>query len=230
MTKFTKGSSSMLAKEAYIPIYEHNGVTRNITLGLNTSAILMSDPKLVLFTLSKYKFAGKILQGRLNILEVGCMDGFGSLLLKSFTSKLISVDFFSEHIRQAKLHINAVNPDIQFVELDFLNSTYQNCFDGLVCFDVLEHIDPAQCNHFLLNIKKALTSNGVAIIGMPSLESQQYASEANRRSHINCMDRKQGFNILSTFFKTILPFSMNDEVVHTGFDQMSHYHIYVCSS
>ena len=228
MTKFAKGSSSEAPTTAYVPIFEHNGVTRNLTLGLNTSAILLSDPKLVLFTLSKYKFAGKILQGRDNILEVGCMDGFGSLLLKSFVSSLTSVDFFSEHIRQAKSHINAVNPDIQFLELDFLDSSYQNCFDGLVCFDVLEHIEPSQCNHFLLNIKKALTGAGVAIIGMPSLESQRYASEANRRSHINCMDRKQGLNILSPFFKTILPFSMNDEVVHTGFDQMSHYHIYVC--
>lgn len=228
MTKFAKGSSSEVATSAYVPIYEHNGVTKNLTLGLNTTAILLSDPKLVLFTLSKYKFAGKMLLGRKNVLEVGCMDGFGSLLLKSFVPSLTSVDFYSEHIRQAKTHINAVNPDIQFLELDFLNSSFQNCFDGLVCFDVLEHIDPAQCNHFLLNIKKSLLDAGIAIIGMPSLESQRYASKANQHAHINCMDRNQGLSILSPLFKSILTFSMNDEVVHTGFDKMGHYHIYVC--
>lgn len=228
MSKFVNGSSSDAALSAYVPIYECNNINQNITLGLNTSAILLSDPKLFLFTLSKYKFAGKMLRGRETVLEVGCMDGFGSLFLKSFVNKLTSIDFFSEHIRQAKLHINSVQPDIEFQALDFLDSEYQECFEGLVCFDVLEHIDPSQANTFILNLKKALKENGLAIIGMPSLESQVYASEANRHSHINCMNRNQGMELLGRYFNNILAFSMNDEVVHTGYDSMSHYHIYLC--
>ena len=95
-------------------------------------------------------------------------------------------------------------------------------------FDVWEHIDPLQSKLFLSKIYKALSVSGVAIIGVPSLESQKYASEVNKLTHINCLHREDAVAQLEEYFATILTFSMNDEVVHTGYSKMAHYNLYAC--
>lgn len=55
--------------------------------------------------------------------------------------------------------------------------------------DVLEHIGPNDEADFLSNICKSLRPNGAAIIGMPSIESQVYASPASKAGHVNCKSR-----------------------------------------
>ena len=67
------------------------------------------------------------------------------------------------------------------------------------------------------------------IVGMPSLESQKYASYKSKKGHINC---KTGDDLKKTFeffFHNVILFSMNDEVVHTGFNKMAHYLIVLCT-
>ncbi len=217
-----------LSKDVYEPVFKHLGRSNRVTLGKNSSAILSYDPKLLLFTLSKYKFAGKLLAKKTNVLEVGCMDGLGSLLLASFVQNLVAIDFYQDHIEEALMFIAPNCTNIEFKTEDFLFSNYENCFGGLASFDVWEHIDPRQSNLFLQKVYQALELDGVAILGAPSLESQQYASEVNKLTHVNCMSRGDALEELSGFFKNVMPFSMNDEVVHTGFDEMAHYNIFVC--
>ena len=62
---------------------------------------------------------------------------------------------------------------------------------------------------------------------MPSLESQAYASEVNKKAHINCMSVNNAKILFNKFFIQILNFSMNDEIVHTGYDKLAHYNIYL---
>ena len=96
--------------------------------------------------------------------------------------------------------------------------------------DVLEHISPENEFRFLENIVNNLTEYGVAIFGMPSLESQVYASEISRQGHVNCKKGDDLKECLSGFFHNVFVFSMNDEVVHTGFYPLAHYLIAVCCS
>jgi hypothetical protein len=70
---------------------------------------------------------------------------------------------------------------------------------------------------------------GVTSIGVPSLESEQYASEDSKLGHINLKSQKDLKATLSSFFHTVLIFSMNDEVVHTGFAAMAHYSFALCT-
>ena len=58
---------------------------------------------------------------------------------------------------------------------------------------------------------------------MPTLESQKYASKVSKLGHINCKSKKELKSLLLKYFNNVYMFSMNDEVVHTGFDKMSHY-------
>jgi hypothetical protein len=101
-------------------------------------------------------------------------------------------------------------------------------FDAAYSLDVFEHIVPEQENLFVGNIAKSLTKTGVAIIGSPSLQSQVYASPGSKAGHVNCKDGKVYKSVMERFFDNVFLFSMNDEVVHTGYHPMAHYLFAIC--
>jgi 2-polyprenyl-3-methyl-5-hydroxy-6-metoxy-1,4-benzoquinol methylase len=101
-------------------------------------------------------------------------------------------------------------------------------FDGIYALDVLEHIHPDREIRFLMNLVGALAPHGVVIIGMPSLESQAYASPISRAGHVNCKSMPEFKKLLEGNFHNVLMFSMNDEVVHTGYHKMAHYLLALC--
>jgi hypothetical protein len=74
----------------------------------------------------------------------------------------------------------------------------------------------------------SLEDKGVAIFGMPSLESQAYASEQSRVGHVNCKSGQDLKDSMLEFFDNVFMFSMNDEVVHTGIHKLAHYLIALC--
>jgi len=65
-------------------------------------------------------------------------------------------------------------------------------------------------------------------LGIPSIESQTYASPASKEGHINCKTGKDLKLFLEKYFHNVFSFSMNDEVVHTGFEKMAHYLFVIC--
>ena len=89
--------------------------------------------------------------------------------------------------------------------------------DAIYSLDVLEHVNTEVESLFLTNVCLSLKNNGCAIIGMPSLESQKYASAASLERHVNCKSGNQVQALLLQYFEHVFLFSMNDEVVHTGF-------------
>ena len=116
------------------------------------------------------------------------------------------------------------------INLNDENIDFKSRFDGAICFDVPEHLDPKDSEQFFEKCKSYLTKNGIFICGVPSLESQKYASEVNKKSHINCMEFDDFISLAKKSFETVKPFGMNDEVVHTGYRKMCKYNIVVCSS
>ena len=76
---------------------------------------------------------------------------------------------------------------------------------------------------FISNTGGSLADHGVLIIGTPSLQSQTYASAPSKEGHINCKGHQTLRDLTSRFFHNVFVFSMNDEVVHTGFYPMAHY-------
>ncbi|MGA8318453.1 MAG: SAM-dependent methyltransferase, partial [Bradyrhizobium sp.] len=72
-------------------------------------------------------------------------------------------------------------------------------------------------------IMKCLSREAVLIVGMPSLESQAYASPGSKAGHINCKTGPDLKSLIGEFFHSVFLFSVNDEVVHTGFHKMAHY-------
>ncbi|TAK78052.1 MAG: methyltransferase type 12, partial [Gammaproteobacteria bacterium] len=60
------------------------------------------------------------------------------------------------------------------------------------------------------------------------LESQAYASSQSRIGHINCKSGSSFKQFFEQHFRYVFVFSMNDEVVHTGFYPMAHYLFALC--
>ena len=117
---FAGKTSTDAAKLAYKPIRDTIRAPR-LTLGANTSAILASDPKLLLFTLSKYKFAAKMLEG-LRVIELGCMDATGTLLLHSMASEVFAIDFYLPHIEDClAIQSQGFLPRARFLHRDLLD-------------------------------------------------------------------------------------------------------------
>jgi len=226
--KFFGTTSSKLAKERYVPV-NSDTAKRNLPLGANTTEIFLSDPKLLGFTASKHKFVGKMFEGFDSVLEIGCMDGFGSVIVSDFVGHLTSIDYFRDHIDQAKQNVSGFVGNIEFKGHDFLDGESLGQFDGCFALDVLEHIDPEQEGLFLKKVQKSLKDEGVFIVGMPSLESQAYASKTNLEAHINCQSAGQLTQTLRQYFSYVFPFGMNDEVLHTGYSKMCQYIFNVCA-
>ncbi|MEC4805593.1 MAG: class I SAM-dependent methyltransferase [Jaaginema sp. PMC 1079.18] len=205
-------------------VAEKHGVS---TLGLMSNVPWNQDPKHLLFTMSRYKFVSKLLAGRKNVLEVGCADAFSTRIVQQTVKHITAVDFDPVFIEDVQSRLNPHwNMDC-FVH-DLLEKPVPGQFDSIYSLDVLEHISPDLENKFINNMLASLDENGVMVIGTPSLESQQWASSQSKEGHVNC---KSGDNLKSTmqkYFHNVFIFSMNDEVIHTGFYPMAHYLIALC--
>jgi 2-polyprenyl-3-methyl-5-hydroxy-6-metoxy-1,4-benzoquinol methylase len=198
------------------------------TLGLMSSHSWIIDPKRLLFVLSRYKFVAKMFSGINKVLEIGCADAFGTRIVAQEVGTLTAIDFDSVFIKDAKGRSNTEPFTYECIVHDILEGPVRERFDGVYSLDVIEHIPQKKENLFLSNIVQSITSHGTAIIGTPSLQSQVHASPASKEGHVNCKDHEQLKNLLLNYFYNVFIFSMNDEVVHTGFYPMANYLIALC--
>ena len=186
-----------------------------------------NDPRRFAFTFSRYKFVSKMFDGFESVLELGCGDGFASRIVRQTVKELVVTDFDPKFIDE----INAVTGSewtlIAKVH-DMVSSSMNESFDGIFSLDVLEHIEAENEDAFLKNTCASLKRHGSLIVGMPSLESQVYASEGSKVGHVNCKSGNELRDFLKKYFHSVFIFSMNDEVLHTGFFPMSHYLLAVC--
>ena len=180
------------------------------------------DPRRMAFVLSRYKFIAKMLDGYESVLEVGCGDGWPARIVKQTVGHLTVSDFDAIFIEDVKSRYDSDWP-IDYLLHDMATGPTENKYNAVYSVDVLEHIKPSDENIFISNICKSLQPNGVVIIGIPSIESQNYASQASKEGHVNCKTAKEFKSLMSVYFNNVFLFSMNDEVIHTGFEKMSHY-------
>lgn len=196
--------------------------------GVMSNEVWRNDPRRIGFVLARYKFVAKMLSGMETVLEVGCADAFATRIVLQEVGGVVAVDFDPVFIDDVKARMDPAWP-IDCRVHDMLAGPVAGEFDGAYAIDVLEHIPADQEDVFLSNIVASLKAHGVLIVGLPSTHSQAYASPASRAGHVNCKDAAGLKTTLSKFFHNVFIFSMNDEVVHTGFPAMAHYLFALCS-
>ena len=196
-----------------------HGIAR---LGVSVNHAWHEDPKHVLFTLARYKFVAKMLAGKHNVLEVGCGDAFGTRLVQQTSKHVTAVDLDPLIVKDVEDRAVPAWPLKCFVH-NILDGPVEGEFDGIYSLDVLEHIDPALELKFVRNLLSSLRVNGTLILGTPSKQSQNFASQQSGAGHVNCKTGEQLRELLEEYFHNVLMFSMNDELIHTGFMSMANY-------
>ena len=195
-------------------------VDKPITLGPYFSHIIQRSPRRLLHLLSYYKFAAKMIGNDKKIMDVGCSEGFGSIILSEFASSFLGVDIDGPAIDQAQKSFASAKNKFQCT--DFLKADLGQ-FDAVTCFDVIEHIYPENEDTFLKRICSHLGDEGMTVIGTPCITSDQFASPWTKEGHVNLYSGERLKTSLERHFKKVVIFSANDEVVHTGYWPMAHY-------
>ena len=210
--------------QAHVALRDAKGFTR---LGLRANAAWHADPKRLGIVLARYKFVAKMLSGKKRVLEVGVGDAWASRVVKQEVETLVGIDIDPVFVRDA----NEAMEEPWGFECrvhDMLAGPIVPPFDAAYALDVLEHIVESDEDRFIHNIAESLVRPGVAIFGMPSLESQSYASSGSKEGHVNCKSAPDLKRVMQRHFHEVFIFSMNDEVVHTGFHKLAHYLFALC--
>jgi 2-polyprenyl-3-methyl-5-hydroxy-6-metoxy-1,4-benzoquinol methylase len=212
-----------------LDLEKSEGVQR---LGLMSSQVWRDDPKRLLFVLARYKFVAKMFSGLNKVLEIGCADAFGTRLVRQEVAHVVATDFdpvfIERNIAQQNSAPGAQRWTIEFRAHDLLSSPVTGDFDGAYAVDVIEHIPVEDEDQFIGNMARSLNSRGICLIGSPSLQSQTYASPPSKAGHVNCKDAPGLKKLMEKYFHNVFVFSMNDEIVHTGFYPMAHYLFALC--
>lgn len=194
----------------------------NFALGRYTTQALNDDPISISFIASRYKFCSKMLMSKNNLLEIGCGDGFGSLIIQQFCKKLTCTDINLKQILDNKTRYQN-QKKINFKYHDFRSNKLNIKHDGAYLIDVIEHIYPKEEKKFFKNILYSLENDGICILGTPNKTSQKYASKYSKLGHVNTKTYDDLCKLGKKYFKNYFMFGMNDEVVHTGYSEMCHY-------
>lgn len=192
------------------------------TFGPYTSHIWRHDPRHMCFLFSRYKFVSKMLEGKDRVLEVGCGDSVGTPIVLQTVGSVHGLDFEPIVIEDAQKR-NEMGDRCTYSTHDMTTGPMKPEFDAAFSMDVIEHIPPELEDKFVGNIAASLKQDGIAILGTPNVTAHSYASEGSRLGHINLKSGETMRATLSKFFQNAFVFSMNDEVVHTGFTPMAHY-------
>ena len=184
-------------------------------LGSMTAHTWVSDPRRLGFVLARYEFVARMLAGMGDVAEVGCGDGFPGRV-----------------VEQTVGHLDRYDMDRRFcaecggIVHDITAGPLPRSYDAVYALDVVEHIERPLVA--LRNMAASLNDGGVCIVGMPSLESQAYASEDSRADHVSCMTEDQLRAACLKHFGQVFLFGMNNMTLHVGFGPMAHYRLAVC--
>lgn len=189
---------------------------------------LHNDPKHLGFLLARHKVVGKLLSGKDNVLEIGCQDGFGTYLVSKYVEKITAIDIEKKHIVEAKKVWKEFAHRIKFQNIDITKSKYLGSFDSIYMLDVFEHISPRKSTSFLKAIIRHMSDNALLIVGMPTKESQIYASKLSKLGHVNLFSIFEARKYFNEFFDNVLVFGMNDEMINLNFEPLNHYMICIC--
>jgi 2-polyprenyl-3-methyl-5-hydroxy-6-metoxy-1,4-benzoquinol methylase len=102
------------------------------------------------------------------LLDLGCSDGYFSLLLKeaSGASEVFGIDIDGIAVKKAsKRGVNAIQMDLDKADLPFRDKS----FDGILASEVIEHL--INVDHFLDEVRRVLKDDGLFVVTTPNLAS-----------------------------------------------------------
>jgi len=189
-------------------------------------SFLVQDNTLqLLIHLARYKFVAKMLSKTDRVLEVGSGEGMGTIFLSQHCASVKGIEFKKKEFSYAKTINN--RPNVEFIRGDFFDFRTHELFDAAVSLDVIEHMPQDVGETFLAKTALNLKDTGMLIVGTPSIYSYEYQAANSKAAHVKCYDRDELINIVRKYYGRVIAFSMNDEMVHTGFPKLAWYYFIV---
>ena len=210
------------AKKAHDDAAQVQLGAERVTLGPYTSYSLGTDPKHLCFVLSRYKFCARLLEGKSKVLEIGCGDAIGLPIVAQAVGHVWATDWDSGIIEDNKKRVANIK-NCTFSTFNIVDEPFSEVVNAVYLLDVIEHLHQREEEQTMLNITKSLSPSGICIVGTPNSEASRFASPQSQAGHINLKSHDGLRVLMQGHFENVFLFSMNDEVVHTGFYPLAHY-------
>jgi hypothetical protein len=117
--------------------------------------------------------------------------------------------------------------NVVFLLQSLLDYEPQAKHDAVVALDVIEHLTAEVGDQFIQRMAHCCKQDGIVAIGTPSIHSYPYQGKYSQAAHVKCYDQPELMELMDRHFGRILPFSMNDEIVHTGHPKLAWYYFMI---
>ncbi len=141
-------------------------------------------------------------------LEIGCGTGYVGKTLRKIYKNYVGSEIYLQGLKNAQKRL----PDVQLIQLDATQMPFQNEFDVIGAFDVIEHIQEDE--KVMQNVYHSLKPNGYFIITVPQYQFlwsylDDYAKHKRRYSRKELTEKlkRNGFEIVykTSFVFTLFP-------------------------
>lgn len=200
--------------------YEKNGP---LNLGPLTSKKMIEDPQYVMFQMSRYKHACRLIENKSVVADIGTGDGIGLGIMSKYFKKVYAIDIDEYFIDVSKK--NNLRKNVEFKIHNFSEKKLSKKIDAAISFDVMSSIPKKIESKFLENISKSLKKDGILIVGTQNKLSTKYSKKKNLKEQSNFKTYQQLNKYMLSYFKNCIILSMNDETIHTGKRETSQYFI-----
>lgn len=189
------------------------------------SHMIVENPLMLMIKLARYKFYSKMMNEKDVVLDLGCGQGISTNFYSKFCKYVYGVDLLSEFIEPKNINIKFIKKNIQNVK----KSDFRKKITFISLNDVIEHFSKKKGEKILKICKSILSKKGdVLMIGTPSKYSAKYRSSQSKKQHIYEYKPEELKNICEKHFDRVFQFSMNDEVINTGFSKLSWFNFFIC--
>ena len=178
-----------------------------------------------LIILARYKFVARHLRKQDNILEIGCGSGLGSVFLGQHCRSVKGIDVKEGEVDAARI-LN-LRKNVDFEVTDFFDYPEDTKHDVIVAVDVIEHMSESVGRKLMAKAARHLRSKGMFVLGTPSRYSYKHQGTLSKAGHRKLYDQQELVRLLERYYGRVISFSMNDELVHTGFSKMAWYYFFM---
>jgi len=143
------------------------------------------------------------------ILEVGSGTGFVAMYLKEQGYRIECADLFLDGLKYCKKR----GSGYAYYQYNLSDAVFQEEFDGVLAFDVIEHIEDDQT--VLVNLHSSLRPGGLLVLTVPACRGiwsamDEYAGHKRRYSRGELKEKleKAGFHVVRISYFMMLLFSV----------------------
>lgn len=150
--------------------------------------------------LHSYSWVLPYVQG-LNCLDAGCGSGYGTHFLALNGVNIIGVDLSEKAIWFCQRTYKQRN-NLKFQQMDVTDLKFPaSCFDAVVSFEVLEHLNEADQHLFTGEVARVLKRGGTAYVGCPN--GKKTALFYRNPFHLREPLREEFEDLLNQYFKDV---------------------------